>query len=89
MLYSSVMFTTVDFPRFVIFKKFYLLFVMPQDSRLSLYDIMGYFLCKIFLLKVLWHCGVIQLTRGVKSSVWSGFKSSHGSPTTRVKVWIS
>ncbi len=31
--------------------------------------------------------GVIWLTRGVRSSVWSGFEPSHG--TARVKVSIS
>ncbi len=33
--------------------------------------------------------GVIQLTHGVRSSVWSGFEPSHGSVTARVEVSIS
>ncbi len=40
-------------------------------------------------LKVLWRRGVIQLTRGVRSSVWSGFEPSHGSITARVEASIS
>ncbi len=32
---------------------------------------------------------LIQLTRGVRGSVWSGFKPSHGSVTARVKVSIT
>ena len=42
-----------------------------------------------WLITVLWRRGVIQLTRGVKSSVWSGFEPSHGSVTARVEVSIS
>ncbi len=33
--------------------------------------------------------GVIQLTRGVRSSVWPGFEPSHGSVTAKVMVSIS
>ncbi len=40
-------------------------------------------------LKVQWRRGVIQLTRGVRSSVWSGFEPSHGSGLARVEVSIS
>ncbi len=40
-------------------------------------------------LKKLWHCGVIQLTAGARSSVWSGFEPSQGSVTARAEVLIS
>ncbi len=40
-------------------------------------------------MKVLWRRGVIQLTRGVRRSVWSGFEPNHGSVTARVGVSIS
>ncbi len=46
-------------------------------------------ICVRFNLKVMWRHGVIQLTCGVRSSVWSGFKPSHGSITARVEVSIS
>ncbi len=38
--------------------------------------------------KVLCRRGVIQMTRGVRSSIWPGFEPSHGSVTARVEISI-
>ncbi len=47
----------------------------------------GFYL--FLVLRVLLRRGVIQLTRGVGSSVWSGLEPNHGSVTARVEASIS